>query len=42
MMGSLEGSFFYEIGGYTLPFFVNAGCLLCLLPLIFIYVPTNQ
>jgi len=42
MGGSIEGSFFYDIGGYMLPFFVNAGCLLLLLPLVFIYVPTNK
>ena len=42
MMGSIEGSFFYGIGGYTLPFYVNSGLLVVLMPFIIKYLPTNE
>ena len=41
MFGFVEGSFFYDIGGYTLPFYVNAGCLFGVLPFIIEYIPSN-
>ena len=42
MFGFVEGSFFYDIGGYTLPFYVNAGCLFGVLPFIIKYIPSNK
>ena len=42
MFGFIEGSIFYDIGGFTMPFYVNAGCILILSPLILIYLPTNK
>lgn len=41
MLGMLEGSIFYDIGGYTLPFYVNSGLILSITPLIILYIPTN-
>lgn len=42
MLGTVEGSIFYEIGGYVLPFYVNAGLLLIAFPLIYFYLPSNE
>jgi hypothetical protein len=42
MLGSVEGSFLYEIGGFTLPFYVNSGVILILIPFIIKYLPTNK
>jgi hypothetical protein len=41
MFGFVEGSLFYEIGGFTMPFYVNSGGLLILIPFIIKYLPTN-
>lgn len=41
MFGQMEGSLFFDIGGYTLPFYVNTGALLLIIPLIFKYLPSN-
>jgi hypothetical protein len=42
MLGPAEGSFFYGIGGYPLPFYVNTGVILLTTPLIFKFIPTNK
>lgn len=42
MLSSAEGSILYDLGGYTLPFYVNAGCLFVFIPLIIIFIPTNK
>ena len=42
MLGMLEGSIFFDIGGYTLPFFVNAGLIASDIPLVFLYIPSNE
>ena len=34
MLGASDGSFFYDIGGYTLPFYVNSAAILLCIPLI--------
>lgn len=41
MLGSTEGSFFYELGGYTLPFYVNSAAILLCIPLIIKFIPSN-
>ena len=41
MLGTVEGSFFYNFGGYTLPFYVNAGLLVLVVPIIHTYLPNN-
>jgi len=41
MLGSVEGSIFYNIGGYVLPFKVNTGLLLITMHIIYYYLPSN-
>jgi hypothetical protein len=41
MLGAVDGSFFYDLGGYTLPFYVNSGGILLCIPLIIAYIPSN-
>ena len=41
-LGSAEGSFLYEIGGFNLPYYVNSGFIILLIPLTLIYFPSNQ
>jgi len=41
MLGLIEGSFLFSLGGYTLPFIVNSVVLLILIPLAIKYLPTN-
>ena len=42
MFGFMEGSLFFDIGGFTMPFYVNACGLLIILPFIIKYLPTNK
>ena len=42
MVGFMEGSIFYDIGGFTMPFYVNLGCLLISSPLKLIFLPSNK
>lgn len=42
MLGTMDGSFFYSLGGYTLPFYVNSGALLIFIPLVIKYIPSNS
>jgi hypothetical protein len=42
MLGTIDGSLFYDLGGYTLPFYINAGALLLFIPLIIIFIPSND
>ena len=42
MIGMLEGSILFGMGGYTLPFYVNAGLMASVIPLIFLYIPSNE
>ena len=41
MVGSAFASFFYEIGGYSLPYYVNAGLISISIPLTIFFIPTN-
>jgi len=41
MLASLEGSIFYNIGGYVLPFYINSGLLLIIIPIIYFDIPNN-
>jgi MFS family permease len=41
LMGPLAGGFFNDIGGYLLPFYINIGIFLLLLPIIYFFVPKN-
>jgi hypothetical protein len=40
-VGTIFASFFYDIGGYTLPFFINVGLTSITIPLTIIFIPTN-
>jgi len=41
MLASVEGSIFYNIGGYVLPFYINSGLLVIVIPIMYHYIPNN-
>ena len=41
MLGSVEGSIFYNFGGYVIPFYVNTVLLLITILIIYRYLPNN-
>lgn len=41
MVGSAFASFFYDIGGYSLPYYVNAALISTSIPLTIFFIPTN-
>lgn len=44
MLGTVEGSIFYDIGGsyaYVLPFYINSCLFILVIPIAYILLPNN-
>ena len=42
MLGYVEGSALFSLGGYTLPFYVNAALVFILIYPVIKFIPTNE